>query len=285
MFMVGKGMREFKSFYKEAGGGEGERCKYPTRLDTYGCGCYHNCSYCYAKSLLEFRNLWNPNDPSVADIKKIERKVKKIPAGSVVRLGGMTDCFQPCELEYRVTYETIKLLNQYNIHYLIVTKSHIVANDEYMKIMRKDLAHIQITTTTLDDELSLKYEQASVPSKRIEAILKLQNAGFDVAIRLSPLMEEYMDIDKLNTLGIQKAEVEFLRANTWIKRWFDIDYSKHTLKEGGYEHLPLEEKKRILSRLTIPTISVCEDVQEHYDYWKNNFNPNKDDCCNLRKEN
>ena len=55
--MVGKGMREFKSFYKEAGGGEGERCKYPTRLDTYGCGCYHNCSYCYAKSLLEFRNL------------------------------------------------------------------------------------------------------------------------------------------------------------------------------------------------------------------------------------
>lgn len=126
----------------------------------------------------------------------------------------MTDCFQPCELEHRVTYETIKLLNQYNIHYLIVTKSHIVANDEYMNIMRKDLAHIQITTTTLNDELSLEYEQASVPSKRIEAILKLQNAGFDVAIRLSPLIEEYMDIDKLNTLGIQKAEVEFLRANT-----------------------------------------------------------------------
>lgn len=49
----------------------------------------------------------------------------------------------------------------------------------------------------------------------------------------------------------------------------------------GYKHLPLEEKKRIISKLTIPEISVCEDVTEHYDYWVNNFNPNKEDCCNL----
>ena len=274
--------KEFLSFFRTAGGGEGEKCYYPTRLDTYGCGCYHDCSYCYAKSLLSFRNLWNNENPSVADIHKIENKIKKLPENSVVRLGGMTDCFQPCELEHKVTYKTIELLNKYNIHYLIVTKSHIVANDEYVNIMRKDLAHIQITTTTLDDDLSLTYEKASVPSKRIESILKLQNLGFDVAIRLSPLMEEYMDIDKLNTLGINKAIVEFLRVNTWIKKWFNIDYSKFTLTEGGYNHLPLDEKKRILSRIKIPVISVCEDVQDHYWYWKENFNPNPNDCCNLR---
>ena len=276
-------MKEFKSFYKKVAGGEGEKCHYPTRLDTYGCGCFHDCKYCYAKSLLEFRGLWDNNNPSVADIKKIERVIKKIPKGSTVRLGGMTDCFQPCELEHRVTYKTIQLLNQYGINYLIVTKSHIVANEEYLKIMDKDLAHIQITTTTLDDDLSLTYERASVPSLRIKAILKLQEEGFDVAIRLSPMMEEYMDIDKLNTLGINKAIVEFLRVNHWIKKWFNVDYSKFTLKEGGYEHLPLEYKKSVLSKIKIPNISVCEDVQEHYDYWKEHFNPNKDDCCNLRR--
>lgn len=276
-------MKEFKSFYKKVTGGEGDKCYYPTRLDTYGCGCQHDCSYCYAKSLLSFRNLWNPNDPSVASISEIEKVVKKIPSGSIVRLGGMTDCFQPCELKYHITYETINLLNQYNIGYLIVTKSHLVANDEYIKIMDKNLAHIQITVTTLDDNKSLEYEKASIPSKRIEAIKKLQDSGFDVAIRLSPLMEEMMDFNKLNTLGINKAIVEFLRVNTWIKKWFNIDYSKHTLSEGGYKHLPLEEKIRILSKIQIPVISVCEDVKEHYDYWKNNFNPNKNDCCNLRK--
>ena len=278
-------MKEFKSFYKTVGGGEGDKCKYPTRLDTYGCGCQHDCSYCYAKSLLEFRNLWDAMNPSVVDINKVEKVIKKIPEGSIVRLGGMTDCFQPCELQYRATYKTIELLNKYNVGYLIVTKSHLVANDEYVNIMRKDLAHIQVTVTTLDDDLytKLNYEKASLPSMRIEAIKKLQDNGFDVAIRLSPLIEEFMDFDKLNSLGIQKAQVEFLRVNSWIKKWFDIDYSKHTLKEGGYQHLPLEEKLRILDKVKIPVVSVCEDVQEHYDYWTNNFNPNKDDCCNLRR--
>ena len=38
--------KEFKSFYKTVGGGEGDRCNYPTRLDLYGCGCQHDCKYC-----------------------------------------------------------------------------------------------------------------------------------------------------------------------------------------------------------------------------------------------
>jgi len=36
-------IREFQSFFKTVEGGEGGRCKYPTRLDTYGCGCSHDC--------------------------------------------------------------------------------------------------------------------------------------------------------------------------------------------------------------------------------------------------
>lgn len=198
----------------------------------------------------------------------------------------MTDCFQPLELNYRTTYQTIKLLNKYKIEYLIVTKSHLVANDEYLKIYDKDLAHFQITTTCLDDELykKLDYEKASLPSKRIEAILKLQKEGFDVAIRLSPLIEEYIDFDKLNNLGINKAQVEFLRVNHWIEKWFDVDYSKHIIKQNGYKHLPLEEKIRIINKIKIPEISVCEDEDVAYEYWKNKYNPNKEDCCNLRRK-
>lgn len=279
-------MKEFKSFYKEVSGNEGSKCKYTTRLDTYGCGCQHNCKYCYAKSLLSFRNLWNPIEPSVASIKEIENKIKKIPAGTIIRLGGMTDCFQPLEKHEHITYETIKLLNKYRIGYLIVTKSAIIADDEYMEILDKDLAHIQITTTCLDDDLyrQLDYEKASLPSDRIRAILKLQEAGYDVAIRLSPLIEEYIDFDKLNSLGIQKAQVEFLRVNHWIEKWFNLDYSKWTIKQSGYRHLPLEEKKRIIAKINIPNVSVCEDEDEAYEYWKENYNPNKEDCCNLRSE-
>ena len=278
-------MKEFKSFFKTVEGSEGDKCHYPTRLDTYGKGCQHDCSYCYAKSLLSFRNLWDPQEPAVADIQKIEKVISKLAPHTVVRLGGMTDCFQPLEKTVRNTYKTIELLNKYQIEYLIVTKSSMVADEEYLKIMDKDLAHIQITTTCTNDDLykKLDYEKASYPSQRIKAILKLQEEGFDVAIRLSPLIEEFIDFDYLNSLGIQKAIVEFLRVNSWIRKWFDIDYSKHVLREGNYYHLPLEEKLRILKKIKIPVVSVCEDYSEHYDYWRDYFNPSKD-CCNLRKE-
>lgn len=278
-------MKEFRSVYKEVEGNEGNKCKYNVRLDTYGCGCQHDCKYCYAKSLLSFRNLWNAEQPSIGDVKHLKSVIDKIPKGTIIRLGGMTDCFQPLELDYRITYKIIKYLNKKRIGYLIVTKSHLVANDEYLEIYDKDLAHFQITTTCLDDDLykKLDYEKASLPSERIKAILKLQNAGFDVAIRLSPLIEEYIDFDKLNNLGIQKAQVEFLRVNHWIRKWFDIDYSKFNVKQSGYEHLPLKEKIRIIEKVKIPEISVCEDEDRAYEYWKENVNVNKEDCCNLRR--
>lgn len=276
--------KEFKSFYKTVKGNEGSKCKYPTRLDLYGCGCQHDCSYCYAKSLLDFRNLWNPNDVSVADINKVERKLKKIPKGTILRLGGMTDCFQPIENKYKVTYETIKLLNKYGIGYLIVTKSNLIADDRYIEILDKNLAHIQITITTTNDDLSLTYEKAPVPSKRIEAIEKLQKLGFDVQVRLSPFIEEYIDFDILNNIRCDKILVEFLRVNSWIKKWFDIDYSKYTLKQSGYSHLQLKDKIEMLKKIKeFKEITICEDVTNHYLYWKKNVNVNKDDCCNLRK--
>lgn len=279
-------MEEFKSVGKLVGGNEGNKCHYPMRLDTYGRGCSHDCKYCYAKSLLNFRDLWNPKNPSVADIQKISREIKKIRRNEItaVRLGGMTDCFQPIEKLHRVTYKTIRMLNRRRIPYLIVTKSAIVADDEYMAIYDKDLAHIQIIVTTLDDDLCATYEKASPPSKRIEAILKLQNAGFDVQLRLSPFIPEYVDFDRLNGLGIEKVLVEFLRANSWIQKWFPIDYSEYTVKQHGYMHLPLEKKIELIKKITgFKEVTVGEDEERAYAYWRDHFNPNPEDCCNLRR--
>lgn len=275
-------MRDFGSQAKNVGGNEGDKCHYSIRLDTYGCGCQHDCSYCYAKSLLEFRGLWNPKNPSIGDISQIAREIRKLPR-EVVRLGGMTDCFQPAERLHKVTYKTIKLLNRRRIPYLIVTKSPMVA--EYMDVLDKDLAHIQITVTTLDDKLCRTYEKAPPPSDRVKAILRLQEEGYDVSLRLSPFIPEYVDFERLNALGIDKICIEFLRVNSWIEKWFKIDYSKYTVKQGSYRHLPLSLKKKYISRITgFKEMTVCEDEDKAYEYWKYNFNHNPDDCCNLRKE-
>lgn len=268
--------KEYKSFYKEVKGNEGCKCHYNIRLDTYGCGCQHDCSYCYAKSLLNFRGLWDEKEPEAADIKKIERKIAKIPKGTIIRLGGMTDCFQPLETKWRNTKHTIELLNQYGIGYLIVTKSDLIC--EYMDILDKDLAHIQISITWIP------CEKATSTERRIKAIEKLYAEGFDVAVRLSPYVPQFVDFARLNSINCNKIIVEFLRVNHWIKKWLPLDYSDYTVKQSGYQHLPFEKKIEYLSKITgFDEVSVCEDVSEHFEYWKECVNHNKEDCCNLRK--
>lgn len=271
-------MKEYKSFYKEVSGNEGGKCRYNKRLDTYGCGCQHDCSYCYAKSLLDFRKLWNANEPAVASLDKIERRIARLEPGTIVRLGGMTDCFQPLEKQKMVTKGTIMLLNKYGIGYLIVTKSNLIL--DYMNILDKELAHIQITTTWIPCEKAVSTE------RRIRAIETLHRAGFDTAVRLSPYVPQFVDFGRLNNIKCPKIIVEFLRVNHWIKKWLPLDYSDYTVRQSGYQHLPLEKKIEYLSRVTgFDEVSVCEDVTEHYDYWREAVNHNKEDCCNLRRLN
>jgi len=276
---------EFKNFYSEIDNRKYNTwCNYTKRLDTYGCGCQHDCNYCYAKSLLDFRNLWDAKNPKEANIYDIEAQIKKLAPGTVIKLGGMTDCFQPIELKNRITYKTIKLLNKYRIQYLVVTKSNLVTNDEYLEIYDKDLAHFQITLTCTDNELyrKLNYEKASLPSERIKSIEKLQQLDFDVSVRLSPFIPEYIDYAMLNNINCDKILVEFLKVNYWIKKWFSIDYSRYTLKYGGYEHLQLEDKIKFLEYINFKEHSVGEYVKEHYIYFRDNYNTNKNDCCNLK---
>ena len=280
---------EFKSPFKRVEGNEGNLCHYNTRLDTYGCGCWHNCGYCYARSLLEFRNLWNPATPKVAALSKIKSIInKKLLPGEVVRLGGMTDCFQKDEKEIGITYETIKLLNEKRIPYLIVTKSDLVADDKYIEILDKELAHIQVSITSTDDTLSKKIEPgASLPSQRIATVEKLYSLRFDVQVRLSPYIPQFVDIEIINNIKCDKILVEFLRVNSWIKKWLTnlsapIDFDEYSLKSNGYNHLPLEKKISLMNKITnYKEKSICEDVPEHWEYWKTNFNNNPNDCCNL----
>ena len=96
----------------------------------------------------------------------------------------MTDCFQPCELQYHTTYQTIQEMNLCRVSYLIVTKSALPAAPEYLEILDKELAHIQITVTCLDDAQTAQFEKASPPSQRIRAIQALQAEGYDVAIQI-----------------------------------------------------------------------------------------------------
>ena len=133
-------------------------------------------------------------------------------------------------------------------------------------------------------EPAKKYEKATLPSQRIKAIEKLQSLWYDVQIRLSPYVPELVDVDEINKIKCDKMLIEFLRINHWIKKRFgefinEKDYSRNF---HWYNHLPFEKKKELVKGFEIKEITVCDFEPEYLDYWKKEFNPNPDDCCNLR---
>ena len=155
--------------------------------------------------------------------------------------------------------------------------------------MDKNLAHIQISITGTNAELSGKIEPgAPIPEIRIKAVEKLQAEGFDVQVRLSPYIPEMVDMDIINAIKCDKILVEFLRVNTWISKWLTslnigVNLEDYSLKSAGYRHLPLDKKISLLKKVKgFKEVSVCEDVPEHQLYWDAAANHNPADCCNLK---
>jgi DNA repair photolyase len=277
-------MQEFDSFITHTDRKYNTWCKYNKRLDTYGCGCSHDCGYCYAKALLNFRGNWNAQNPRVAYITEIEKEISKLSKSEVIRLGGMTDCFQPYEIRERVTYGTIKILNQYRINHIITTKSALVADPGYLKIYDPEIAHFQISISCTSDERAAKYEKCSLVTERIKAAEKLHEMGFDVSLRLSPFLYQFTDEKILNNIKCKKILVEFLKVNHWVAKNFDYDYSLHTLHYGGHLNLELETKLKALKMIGgFEQCSVGEFVPDHYEYFRLKYNYNPLDCCNIDK--
>ena len=281
---------EFKKCFRDTGF---SNCIANRHLDMYGRGCYFNCSYCYGKANMNSRGRWHPNNPSVATLENIAKQIKlHFPKGSVARLGGLSDCFQPLELRYRRTYNTIRLLNKKGVHYLIVTKSPLVINKEYMEIYDPDLAHFQISITCTDNDY-LKRISPRVPSfeESKNVIETLYDEGYDVIVRLSPFFHHYTDYDKLNSIDCDKILIEFPYINGNIHKYCGkyIDKSEYTFCQGdgsGYNlrTIPIETQLKELKKITgFKYLNVCNGFPELDGYYnKNGINNNEGYCCNLR---
>jgi len=244
--------KKFKSFIGLPGAGEIHRCYYPFKCDTYGRGCSNNCVYCYSRSVLSFRNLWDHQDPARIDPKKlnkilyealIERKKKKdydyIRHKQPLRLGSMTDCFSDAEKKYGVTYEILKILKKYEYPYLILTKNKLIAEDKYLKVLDPNLAYTQLTITTPYDDVAKIYEEnASSTTERLWALKRLSEAGFQTAVRINPMWPMYKDgyfsrkvesppfryfdwflIDMIKEHKGHTVIAGFVRLSPWNLRW------------------------------------------------------------------
>jgi DNA repair photolyase len=183
------------------------KCHYSFEIDTYGRGCVHNCTYCYAKEILTRHGYWNEPMPfpvNLAEVRKIFYTVfetnktsrwrevleKRVP----VRIGSMSDSFMWMDDKYGVSLELLKILKHYNYPYIIFTRSDLVATQKYVDAMDTNLASIQFSMSGGNEEIVRKLEPGAPSIKRRLAALKvLSENGFWTTVRLNPFFPIYPD--------------------------------------------------------------------------------------------
>ena len=174
-------------------------------------GCEHGCVYCYARPAHAYMGLSPGVDfesklffkPEAADV--LRRELAK-PGYRCrpIHVGGNTDVYQPAERQLQVTRGVLEVLRDHDHPFSIITKSALIARDADILGFQgaRGLAKAFVSVTTLDRRLARTLEpRAATPGKRLEAILRLVDAGCPVGVGFSPVIPGLNDHEMEDVLG------------------------------------------------------------------------------------
>lgn len=197
-------------------------------------GCEHGCVYCYARPThcylghsagLDFETMLYAKPDAAALLERELSNRNYTPA--TIALGTNTDCYQPIEREKRITRAILEVLARTKHPVGVVTKSALVTRDiDILAPMAAEgLAKVAISVTTLDRRVARAMEpRAATPTRRLETIRQLSEAGIPVTVMVAPVIP-----------GLNDHEIEAILAAT----------KEAGARDAGYVmlRLPLEIKE------------------------------------------
>jgi DNA repair photolyase len=161
-------------------------------------GCAHGCSYCYARPTHEYLGLNAGIDfeskilvkhDAPALLRAFLMGEKWVP--ELIAMSGVTDPYQPCEREFRITRGCLEVMREFQQPVGIITKNAQVTRDLDIlgPMSRLGLAHVNVSVTSLDQTLTRSMEpRTSAPTARIRAIRELSAAGVPVRVMVAPII-------------------------------------------------------------------------------------------------
>jgi DNA repair photolyase len=111
-----------------------------------------------------------------------------------LRVGSMSDSFMWLDTKYGVTKELLKIFKFYRYPYVIFTRSDLVAHDDYMAELDKNLCAVQFSIAGNNNRFIRNIEPGA-PSyaRRLKALEKLSKHEFWTTVRVNPLFAKYPD--------------------------------------------------------------------------------------------
>ncbi len=208
-------------------------------------GCEHGCVYCYARPThcylghsagLDFETKLYAK-PNAAELLEQElAHPSYVP--KVIALGTNTDPYQPIERERRITRSILEVLERTGHPTGIVTKSALVTRDIDIlaRMAERGLVKVALSVTTLDRHLARAMEpRASTPSKRLEALHQLSEAGIPTSVMVAPVVPSLTDHEIEGILGA--AHDAGCREAGYVLLRLPLEL-KHIFREWLSEHAP-----------------------------------------------
>jgi DNA repair photolyase len=208
-------------------------------------GCEHGCIYCFARPThaymglspgLDFESRLFAKEGAAALLEKELAAQGYRP--KMMAIGTNTDPYQPIERERKIMREILEVLARFNHPVGIVTKSALVMRDIDIlaPMAAQGLAKVYLSVTTLDRTLARQMEpRAATPSKRLEAVRALSEAGIPTGVMVAPVIPSLNDheieriLEAAAEAGAKDASYIFLRLPLEIR---------HLFREWMLEHHP-----------------------------------------------
>jgi DNA repair photolyase len=167
-------------------------------------GCTHDCAYCDGRAEGYYVEGEFGRDVAVK-VNALEilnreldpkRKRKSLKKGYFMVGGGVGDSYQPLEQKYRLTRNTLVLLEKYGFPVHILTKSTRVKRDMdiLQRINHKSRVIISLSFSSMDDEISSVVEPGvPSPAERLALLSGFKHKGFTCGLFLLPALPGLTD--------------------------------------------------------------------------------------------
>lgn len=237
-------------------------------------GCQFACQYCYASFMGRFVDESIANwgnyvyaKTNAVELLQQEYRLLKAKQGVYpsIMLSSVTDPYQPCEKQLKLTQGLLQVLaeNRFPGLVSVLTKSPLVLRD--IDILQNLLnVEVGVTITSTDDKLSAFLEdQAPNATSRLETLKRLHQAGIKTYAFLGPLLPHFRyDPDALEALiaavvatGVQLVYVEHINLKPYImQRMQPILASYDHETQQMYRQAKHTEHRQALQELVLPML-------------------------------
>jgi DNA repair photolyase len=178
-------------------------------------GCFHACGYCYARPTHQYLGWGAGTDFDRKIVVKVNapellrrEMSRRSWKGETLVFSGVTDCYQPLEAVYGITRRCLEVCAEFRNPVGIVTKGALVRRDVDIlsQLTRESAAVVYVSVPFADDAAGRAIEpNASLPSRRIETIARLSEAGIRTGVSVAPVIPGLNDSDIAAVLSRARA--------------------------------------------------------------------------------